>query len=129
MAGVPLDQAISDVLIFSGLRNTTYHPANHSVVPSGYNNGIVWGKPTNKLANFMKNATGHAGMFSTVDEIGKYMQLMLNKGRTPPYSRTFSEEVINLFTTKVNIKGYNSTRALGWDTVPKTNPPCGHKFS
>ena len=34
-----------------------------------------------------------------------------------------------MFTTRVNVKGYNNTRALGWDTVPLKDPPCGRKFS
>lgn len=57
------------------------------------------------------------------------MQLLLNKGKFPNYSRIFTEEVINLFTTKATVKGYNNTRALGWDTVPLVDPPCGKKFS
>lgn len=57
------------------------------------------------------------------------MQLMLNKGHMKFTSRIFSEEVIDLFTTKINVKGYNNTRALGWDTVPLVDPPCGSKFS
>ncbi len=26
-------------------------------------------------------------------------------------------------------KDYKNTRALGWETVPVLNPPCGKKFS
>jgi len=26
-------------------------------------------------------------------------------------------------------KNYTNTRALGWDTVPLVDPPCGKKFS
>jgi len=26
-------------------------------------------------------------------------------------------------------KQYKNTRALGWETVPLNNPPCGKKFS
>lgn len=37
--------------------------------------------------------------------------------------------MVDLFTTKVAVKNYTNTRALGWDTVPLVDPPCGTKFS
>ena len=57
------------------------------------------------------------------------MKIMLNKGKNPPFVKVFTEDVVNLFTTKVKVKDYNNTRALGWDTKPAKNPPCGSKFS
>ena len=57
------------------------------------------------------------------------MRILLNKGKHPPFTKVFSEEVVDLFTTKIKIKEYNNTRALGWDTKPAKNPPCGQKFS
>ena len=72
---------------------------------------------------------GNAGLFTILDNVGEYMQLMLNKGKMHLSLRVFSEEVVDLFTTKVTMKNYNNTRALGWDTVPLVDPPCGHKFS
>jgi CubicO group peptidase (beta-lactamase class C family) len=72
---------------------------------------------------------GNAGLFTIVDNVGYYMQLMLNKGKMHLSSRVFSEEVVDLFTTKQTFKNYTNTRALGWDTVPLVDPPCGTKFS
>lgn len=36
---------------------------------------------------------------------------------------------MNLFTTRVEQKKYQNTRALGWDTIPLIDPPCGKHFS
>lgn len=46
--------------------------------------------PANKIANFLGGVAGNAGLFSIVDNIGYYMQLLLNKGKFPLGSRIFS---------------------------------------
>lgn len=56
--------------------------------------------------------------------------MMLNKGKVGgKVLRLFSEEVINEFLTVPTEKNYKNTKALGWESVPLTNPPCGKKFS
>lgn len=130
ISNASLDSSLFDILVFSGMRNTHYNPSNTSnIAPSGFINGPVQGKPGNRISNFLKGMGGNAGLFSTVDDIGTMMSLLLSRGKPKSSSRIFSEEVINIFTTKVVVKGYNNTRALGWDTVPVVDPPCGHKFS
>ena len=57
------------------------------------------------------------------------MQILLNKGKIPGYSRVFSEEVVDRFLNVSTYTKYKNTRALGWDSVPAVNPPCGKKFS
>ena len=55
-------------MIFASMRETSYHPTSDKskIVPSGYNKGITQGTSTNKLAHFLNNAAGNAGLFSTV---------------------------------------------------------------
>lgn len=131
MLNKTIEESLFEIFIFAGLRDTGYHPttSQYKIVPSGYNQGVTRGTPTNKIAKFLNNAAGNAGLFTTVDEMTNYMHIMLNKGKNPPFSKVFSEEVVDLFTTKIKEKSYNNTRAYGWDTVPSVNPPCGHKFS
>ena len=74
-------------------------------------------------------AAGNAGLFSNIDNMLYYMQLLLNKGKMPNTIRVFSEQVIDLFTNATLIRKYKNTYAKGWETVPATNPPCGTKFS
>jgi CubicO group peptidase (beta-lactamase class C family) len=69
------------------------------------------------------------------------MKMMLNKGkyaddRLMPAKlvneKLFSEQTVELFTSKVTGLGYINTRALGWETKPeptKYPPQCGNKFS
>jgi CubicO group peptidase (beta-lactamase class C family) len=113
-----IKDAIFQVLTLAGLRDTGYAPTTpkDQIVPGGYNNGTCRGIPFNKYAKFMNNMAGNSGLFSTVDNIMTYMQLMLNKGRFPGYSRVFSEEVVGLFTSVMVQKKYNNTYARGWET-------------
>jgi hypothetical protein len=104
------------IFTLSGIRDTGYLPSSpkEQIVPGGYNNGTCIGVPSNKYAHFINNMAGNAGIFSTVDNLITYMQLMLYKGKIPTYSRAFSEEVIALYTTPMKQNKYNNTRARGW---------------
>lgn len=73
---------------------------------------------------------GHAGLFSTVGDLIKYMRIHLSGGQVQGDVRIYPKATVDLFSTKVEGLPYNNTRALGWDTVPvQQYPPCGHKFS
>ena len=112
------------------MRDTGYIPTTSKdlIVPGGYNKGVCQGIPFNKYARFLNNIAGNAGIFSTVDNMANYMQVMLNKGKLN-ITRVFSEEVVNLFTSVSSQRKYKNTYAKGWETVPAANPPCGKKFS
>jgi CubicO group peptidase (beta-lactamase class C family) len=103
------------ILVIAGMRDTGYIPttSKDQIVPGGYNKGICRGVPYNKYAHFLSNMAGNAGLFSTIDNMVNYMQLMLNKGKLN-VSRVFSEEVVELFTTSIVQKKYKNTYAKGW---------------
>jgi CubicO group peptidase (beta-lactamase class C family) len=126
-----LPDAFFQILTIAGLRDTVYRPKTdkYKIAPGGYTDGIAWGTPYSKIAHFLNDTAGNAGLFSTVTDLVIYMQIMLNKGKIPNYSRVFSEEVVSRFLNVTTYKGYKNTRALGWETVPAVNPPCGKKFS
>lgn len=87
-----LDASLFEILVESGLRDTKYKPtANINLIAPGYfNKTTVRGLPTNKIANFLNGVAGNAGLFSIIDNIGYYMQLLLNKGKMHLSSRVFS---------------------------------------
>lgn len=126
-----LPDSFFQILTIAGLRDTVYLPKTdkYKIAPSGYTDKIAWGTPYNRIAHFLNDTAGNAGLFSTVSDIITYMQLLLNKGKFPSALRVFSEEVIDKFTNVTKYTKYNNTRALGWDSVPTVNPPCGKKFS
>jgi CubicO group peptidase (beta-lactamase class C family) len=61
---------------------------------------------------------GHAGLFSTGNDLAKLGQMWLNKG-TYGGKQFFKPETIDLFTSK---QYENSSRALGWDKAILNNP-------
>ena len=77
----------------AGLRDTVYLPKTekYKIAPSGFTDKIAWGTPYNKIAHFLSDTAGNAGLFSTVSDVITYMQLMLNRGKLPGYLRVFSE--------------------------------------
>ena len=86
----------------------------YKIAPGGFIDHIAWGTPFNKIAHFLNDTAGNAGLFSTVTDLVTYMQIMLNKGKIPGYSRVFTEEVVNRFLNVTTYKKYKNTRALGW---------------
>lgn len=87
-----LDAALFEILVESGLRDTKYKPlaAPHLIAPGYFNKTTIRGLPTNRIANFLNGVAGNAGLFSIIDNIGYYLQLMLNKGKMHLSSRVFS---------------------------------------
>lgn len=132
VANKSLPDAFFQIMTIMGLRDTVYKPRTdkYKIVPSGFTGGqISWGTPYNKLAHFLNDTAGNAGLFSTVSDVMTYMQLLLNKGKMPEYFRVFSEDVVNKFLNVTKYRGYNNTRAFGWETIPAGTCPCGKKFS
>jgi len=73
----------------------------------------------------MGGIAGHAGMFSTAQDISVFAQMMLNGGMYAQ-KRIFSRAIVDQFTARVNVG--DSARALGWD-VPTGNSSSGHYLS
>ena len=126
-----LPDSFFQILTIAGMRDTVYLPKTdkYKIVPGGFTDKVAWGTPYNKIAHFLNDTAGNAGLFSTVSDLIIYMQLMLNRGKLPGQSLVFSQEVVDKFTNVTKYAKYNNTRALGWETVPLINPPCGKKFS
>jgi len=73
----------------------------------------------------MGGVAGHAGLFSTAEDLSIFAQMMLNGG-VYAHLRIFPRGIVNEFTARVNVG--NSARALGWD-VPTENSSSGRYFS
>lgn len=64
-------------------------------------------------AAMMGGVSGHAGLFSNANDLGKLMQMYLQKGEYGG-ERFFNNKTIELFTSKA-YKGTSNRRALGFD--------------
>lgn len=74
-------------------------------------------------ARYMGGIAGHAGMFTTADDLRKFARMMLSDGGT-----LFREATVRLFTSPQSPKGQPSVRGLGWDLDTSYSSPRGDLF-
>jgi len=119
--------------IFKPLQmNSTYFnphdPLKYKIAPTEYDNywrnKLVWGKVHDETASLLGGVAGHAGLFSTAEDMSKLLQLLLDGGTFNGH-QIIRPETVKLFTTKYSDK---STRALGWDTKSEENSSAGNLF-
>jgi CubicO group peptidase (beta-lactamase class C family) len=99
-----------------------------SCAPTEYDSaegGLIQGVVHDENARSLGGVAGHAGLFSTANDLAVYLQMLLNHG-VYDGRRYLQDSVIALFTRK---QSELSTRGLGWDTKSPTRSSAGHYFS
>ena len=118
VTGMGLDQFLAD-RVFSRLgMNQTYFRPDDSLKtriaptevmpPRGY---PLQGEVHDENAYALGGVAGHAGLFSTANDLAVFAQMMLNGG-TYDGVRILSDSTVALFTKRAA-----GSRALGWDTA------------
>src|SRR5579864_504961 len=96
------------------MRDTTFRPATSLVAriaPTELDasTGKPWrGVVHDPTARFMGGVAGHAGLFSTADDLARYAEMMLS-------GHLFSPATIALFTSPAGPPDQPILRGLGWD--------------
>ena len=119
--------------IFEPLRmdDTGFRPAletDTTVVPTErdkyFRERLIQGEVHDETAWLLGGVSGHAGMFSTADDLAHFAYMLANEGNI--YGKNFLDAgTIEEFTTPVQ-----GTRALGWDTKsPEGYSTAGDLFS
>jgi uncharacterized protein YbbC (DUF1343 family)/CubicO group peptidase (beta-lactamase class C family) len=67
-----------------------------------------------ETARYMGGVAGHAGLFSTADDLARFCQMMLGKGQFDG-TRLFSPLTLEKFTTPEGPPDQPILRGLGWD--------------
>ncbi|HZH33199.1 MAG TPA: serine hydrolase domain-containing protein, partial [Pyrinomonadaceae bacterium] len=75
---------------------------------------ILHGKVHDPTAYRMGGVAGHAGLFSTADDLARYCQMILNGG-TLDGVRVLSANTIALMTKPYVVSETGAARGLGWD--------------
>ncbi|HAN17730.1 MAG: hypothetical protein A2X13_08250 [Bacteroidetes bacterium GWC2_33_15] len=87
---------------------------------------LIHGTVHDPGAAMLGGVCGHAGVFSTADDLAKIMQMFLNGGEYGDECY-FNKETIDLFT-KIQFPGTDNRRALGFDKpqmdFSKDGPTC-----
>jgi beta-N-acetylhexosaminidase len=129
-----LDQLVRDYITTPlGMMRTFYNPDSSlrkEIVPteiSEWHKKLVQGFVHDENSYVMGGVSGHAGLFSTIQDLSIFCQMYLNGGLYDN-KRILKTETIDLFTTRQNIIE-GSTRALGWDTRSKEHSMAGDYMS
>jgi CubicO group peptidase (beta-lactamase class C family) len=87
---------------------------------------IVWGEVHDPNASVMGGVAGHAGLFSTADDVMTFAQTILDvwHGR----SQLLPRELLQAFLTRQHLPT-GSDWALGWDTPTRGASSSGQHFS
>ncbi len=130
ISGEPLDVfARRNIFAPLGLRETTFKPGKplaERAAPTEQREGRwMQGEVHDPRSYQLAGVAGHAGLFSTADEIAVYAQMLLNGGS---YSgkRILSPATVRLMTTARPVPG--GQRALGWDVNTRYSSNRGELF-
>jgi CubicO group peptidase (beta-lactamase class C family) len=111
------------------MSHTTFNPANtlrENIPPTAndqtFRHRIIQGEVQDENASVMGGVSGHAGLFSTVEDLARFAHAMLNGGR--PILRP---DTVDLFTRRETTPA-GTSRTLGWDT-PSSPSQSGTYFS
>lgn len=78
-------------------------------------------------ARYMGGIAGHAGLFSTADDLARFCQMMLDRG-TWRGARIFSPLTVEKFTTPASPADQPILRGLGWDIDSQYSGERGDLF-
>ena len=92
-----------------------------SATRSTFRQRIIQGEVQDENASVLGGVAGHAGLFSTAEDLARFAQCMLHAG-----SPILRPETVELFTRR-ELSPPGTSRALGWDT-PSAPSQSGKYF-
>ncbi len=90
---------------------------------SAFRNHVIWGEVHDGNAYFMGGVAGHAGLFSTAEEVFKIAQQFL-----PNYTTLLKPDTCELFRTNFT-KGMNEDRSFAFQLASTKDSTAGTKMS
>jgi CubicO group peptidase (beta-lactamase class C family) len=138
VAGMPLDE-YARKHVFEPLRmtDTAFNPGNElkrRVAPTGLRDGKqILGTVHDPRSFRLGGVAGHAGLFSTADDVARYCRMLLRGGELDGV-RVLSEKSIKLFTLPHSVslsakgKEQSGARSYAWDIDTSYSAPRGELF-
>jgi uncharacterized protein YbbC (DUF1343 family)/CubicO group peptidase (beta-lactamase class C family) len=119
VAGMPLnDYCAEHIFRPLGMKDTSFNPPpewRERIAPTDRRNGrMLRGEVHDPTANNMGGVAGHAGLFSTADDLAIFAQMLLNGGSHNGI-RLLSPLSVEKMTTPQSPPGKQALRGLGWD--------------
>jgi uncharacterized protein YbbC (DUF1343 family)/CubicO group peptidase (beta-lactamase class C family) len=130
LGGEPLDVfAKKNVFTPLGLHETTFNPGKElaeRAAPTEKRDGRwIKGEVHDPRSFLLGGVAGHAGLFSTADEVAVFAQMLLDGGAYAG-RRVLSPATVRLMTTPRRVPG--GQRALGWDVDTRFSSNRGELF-
>jgi uncharacterized protein YbbC (DUF1343 family)/CubicO group peptidase (beta-lactamase class C family) len=114
----PLDvYCVKEVWGPLGMRDTSFRPSpklKNRIAPTDYQGGLRWGQVSDPTTYRMGGVAGHAGAFSTANDLARLCQMIIDGG-TLGGKRLLSEKTVAAMEKPGRIPGSSTLRALGWD--------------
>lgn len=132
--GQPIDSLVqTDLYRPIGASRSGYNPLNRfsrtEIVPSEndtyWRHAVVRGHVHDMAAAFLDGVSGHAGLFSTADDMAKMCQMYLNGG-TYGGKRYIEDSTVKLFSS-CYYRDQGNYRGLGFDRPSFSNKVMGPK--
>src|SRR3989442_7926866 len=122
LAGAPPDVYFAEHIFKPlGMKDTGFRPARElrrRIAPTQYHNGnrgkLLWGEVHDPTAYNMGGVAGHAGLFSTADDLALFAEMLL-EGGTLNGARILSPLSVEKITTPESPPGKMAVRGFGWD--------------
>ncbi len=119
LARSPLDRFVSDHLYRPlGMRDTQFRPPSElqpRIAPTTLGNGhLLLGEVQDQNAALLGGVAGHAGLFSTADDLALFARMILNEGRVER-RQLFKPETIRAMLAGHPDRAGTAVRGLGWD--------------
>ncbi len=122
VSGQSLDEYCSEHIFKSlGMKDTLFRPPTslrERIAPTQYQSGttgkMLWGEVHDPTAYNMGGVAGHAGLFSTADDLSIFAQMILNGGSLAG-ARILGPATVEKMTCPASPPGKKAVRGLGWD--------------
>ena len=122
ISGQPLDlYCAENVFKPLEMKDTGFNPSpslRNRIAPAQYQRGgkrkILWGEVYDPIAHNMGGVAGHAGLFSTADDLSIFAQTLLDGGSRKG-AHILSPLTVEKMTTPQSPPNKMALRGLGWD--------------
>jgi uncharacterized protein YbbC (DUF1343 family)/CubicO group peptidase (beta-lactamase class C family) len=120
LSGMPEDEYVRQKIIAPlGLRDTRYLPPvewRDRIAPTQYDNGVMLrGVVHDPTARRMGGVAGHAGLFSTADDVAVYAENLLDRLAGRPSKFPLSRAILQKMVTPEQPATGTALRGFGWD--------------
>ena len=101
-----------------GMKDTSFLPSpalKSRIAPTDYQgSGLRWGVVSDPTSYRMGGVAGHAGVFSTADDLALLAQMLVHGGEIQG-KRILSPATVAAMTKAQRLPGISTQRGLGWD--------------